>query len=214
MQLQKIQNRRRIFLQQLFAQRVIAGLYDFLQVLHHAFANSRQCVELFRILDQLLDGFRQAVNEFSGFLIAAVPADNRPVNFQQLCRLPQDSCDLFVVHGGKNYKPERRSKGRKRKLSGSAAAQVAWHAAHYATSDSLRHKVFSFTSFISLTFFSSPNKKGRQGGAPRRPNHCLPLHSAAFETLAACGPFGPCTISKSTGSPSCKVRYPSPVIAE
>jgi hypothetical protein len=32
-------------------------------------------------------------------------------------------------------------------------------------------------------------------------------------TLAACGPFGPSTISKSTASPSFSVRHPSPTSA-
>jgi len=35
----------------------------------------------------------------------------------------------------------------------------------------------------------------------------------ALTTLAACGPFWPSVISNSTGSPSCRLLYPSELIA-
>ena len=41
LELQQIQDARRVFLEELFAQRVVAGLHDFLQVLDHAVADSR-----------------------------------------------------------------------------------------------------------------------------------------------------------------------------
>src|SRR6267154_1355688 len=59
-------------------------------------------------------------------------------------------------------------------------------------------------------FESSPvplrNKKTGRGNLPAGPyNYCTVVY-AAFCTSAACGPFGPCTISNSTASPSCNVR--------
>ena len=54
LQLQHVQNRRRIFFQQLLSQRIIAGFHNFLQMLDHALADSRQLFELLRLLDQLL----------------------------------------------------------------------------------------------------------------------------------------------------------------
>ncbi len=101
LQLEQIQNGRRIFLQQFFAQGVIAGLHDFLQVFHHAVADSGELLELFRFLDELLDGFGQTIDKFGSLLIAAVPADNGPIDFQKLRGIPEDSCDLFVVHIGR-----------------------------------------------------------------------------------------------------------------
>ncbi len=96
--MQQIENRRRVFLQQLFPQRVIAGLHDFLQVLDHAVADSRKFFQLLRFLDKLLDGFGQAIDKLRRFFIAPVPPDDGPINFKELRRFPQDSCDLFVVH--------------------------------------------------------------------------------------------------------------------
>jgi hypothetical protein len=60
LQLQEIQNGRRVFLQQLFAQRIIARLHDLLQMFDHAVADSRQFFELFRFLRELLDRFGPA----------------------------------------------------------------------------------------------------------------------------------------------------------
>ena len=75
-------------------------------MLGHAVADPRQLFQLFRFLDELLDGFRQAVDQFGGFLVAAITANNRAVDFEELRRLPQHAGNLFVVHSGKNYKPE------------------------------------------------------------------------------------------------------------
>ena len=41
----------------------------------------------------------------------------------------------------------------------------------------------------------------------------LMRHYVALVTFAACGPFWPSVISNSTGSPSCRLLYPSDVIA-
>src|SRR6266481_6581873 len=105
LQLQQIQNRRRIFLQELLAQRVVAGLNDFLQVLDHAVADSRKFLKLLRFLDQLFDGFRQRVDQFGGLFVTSVPPDDRAVNFQELRGLAQDSSNLFVIHVGRSSDP-------------------------------------------------------------------------------------------------------------
>ncbi len=64
----------------------------------HAVADSRQLFQLLRLLHHLLDRLGQGIDQFRGFFVAAVTPDDRPVNFQELRRLPQDSCNLFVVH--------------------------------------------------------------------------------------------------------------------
>ena len=107
LELQQIQNRRRIFLEQLPAQRVVAGLNDFLQMLDHAVADSWKFFELFRFLHELFDGFGQAVDQFGGLLITAVSADDGAVDFQKLRGFPEDAGDLFVVHGEAIINPGR-----------------------------------------------------------------------------------------------------------
>ena len=64
----------------------------------HALADSRKFFQLFRFLDELLDGFGKAVDQFGGLLIAAIAPNNRAVDFQELRRLPQYAGNLFVVH--------------------------------------------------------------------------------------------------------------------
>ncbi len=105
LQLQHVQKRRRIFLQQLLAQRVVAGLHNLLEMFDHAVADSRQFLELFRLLHQLLDRFRQAVNQLGRLLVAAISADNGAVDFEELRGFAQYACNLFVVHGGKIINP-------------------------------------------------------------------------------------------------------------
>ena len=82
LQLQHVQNRRRIFLQQLLSQRVVPGLYDFPEMFDHPLADSRQLLQLFRLFDQLLDRFRQAVNQLRRLLVTAVAPNDRAINFQ------------------------------------------------------------------------------------------------------------------------------------
>ena len=67
-------------------------------MLDHAVADSRKLFELLRFLDELLDGFGKAVDQFGGLLIAAIAPNNRAVDFQELRRLPQHAGNLFVVH--------------------------------------------------------------------------------------------------------------------
>ncbi len=98
LQLQQIQDARRIFLEQLLAQRVVAGLHDFLKMFDHAVADPRKFFELFRFLRELFDGFRQAVDQFGGLLVTAVSADNRPIDFEELRGFAENAGNLFVVH--------------------------------------------------------------------------------------------------------------------
>ena len=67
-------------------------------MLDHAVADSRQFFQLLRFLDQLFDGFGQAVDQFGSLLITSVPANDGAVYLKELGRLPQDARDLFVVH--------------------------------------------------------------------------------------------------------------------
>src|SRR5260370_10724781 len=81
LQSQQVQNRRWIFLEELLAQRVVAGLHDLFEMLDHAVADSRKFLELLRLLDELLDGFGQAVDQFGRLFIAAIPPDDGAVAF-------------------------------------------------------------------------------------------------------------------------------------
>src|SRR5260370_41807596 len=66
LELQQIQNGRRVFLEELFAQRIIAGLNDFLQMLDHAVADSRKLFKFSRLLAELLERCPPAVDKFRG----------------------------------------------------------------------------------------------------------------------------------------------------
>ncbi len=98
LQLQQIQNRRRIFLQQFFPKRIITRLNDFLKMLHHALSDSRKLFQLFRLLHELLDRFRKSIDEFRRLFVTAVAADDGAVDFQKLRGFAEDAGDLFVVH--------------------------------------------------------------------------------------------------------------------
>src|SRR5712664_167194 len=111
LELQQIQNGRRIFLEEFFAQRIIAGLNDFLQMLDHAVADSRKLFKFSWLLDELLNGFRQAVDQFGGLLVAAVSADDGAINFQELRGFAKYAGDLFVVHDEEIISPDRGSYG-------------------------------------------------------------------------------------------------------
>ncbi len=83
LQIQQIQNRLRIFLQQFLSQRIIPGLNNLLQMLHHPVANSRQLRQLLRRRHQLLHRLRQAVNQLRRLLVTPVAPDDRPINLQK-----------------------------------------------------------------------------------------------------------------------------------
>src|SRR5208283_1035128 len=104
LQLQQIQDRLRIFLQQLLPQTVVARLHNFLQMLHHAVADPRQFRQLLRRGDHRLHRFRQPINQFRRLLIAPVAPDDRAINLQQARRFPQNSRYLFVFHA-RHYNP-------------------------------------------------------------------------------------------------------------
>src|SRR5882762_7749578 len=75
-------------------------------MLRHPVANSRQLRQLLRRRHQLLHRLRQAVNQLRRLLVTPVAPDDRPINLQKRCGLPQYSCNLFVVHA-RNYIPLR-----------------------------------------------------------------------------------------------------------
>ena len=70
-------------------------------MLDHALANSWQLLELFRFFDQLLDRFRQAIDQFRRLFVAPITPNNRAVDFQELRGIPQNACDLLVVHSAR-----------------------------------------------------------------------------------------------------------------
>jgi len=49
-------------------------------MLHHAVADARQFLELLWLLDELLDGLRQGIDQLSGFLVTSIAADDGAVN--------------------------------------------------------------------------------------------------------------------------------------
>ena len=98
LQREQFEHRDRIFLQQLFAQPVIAGGENFADVFGHAFADAGELFELFRLTRHGLDGFGKAGDQFGGFLIAAIAADDGAVDLQQLCGLAQNARDLPILH--------------------------------------------------------------------------------------------------------------------
>ena len=69
-------------------------------MLDHAVVDSWKFLELLRFLDELLDRFRQAVDQFGGLLIAAVPANDGPVDFQELGGFAEHAGNLFVAASG------------------------------------------------------------------------------------------------------------------
>ena len=87
-----------IFLEQLFAQAVVAGLHDFGKVLDHALADAGQFFELFRRCDEHCHRVGQGFDQFRGFLVAAVAADDGAINFEQLRGFAEYAGNLFVVH--------------------------------------------------------------------------------------------------------------------
>ncbi len=99
LQRKQFEHGQRVFLQQLFAQRVVPGGENFADVLGHAFADARKFLELFRIAGHDFDRFGQAGDQFGGFLITAVAPDDGAVDLQQLRGLAQNARDLPVFHG-------------------------------------------------------------------------------------------------------------------
>ncbi len=99
LQRKQFEHGQRVFLQQLFAQRVVPGGENFADVLGHAFADARKFLELFRIAGHDFDRFGQAGDQFGGFLITAVAPDDGAVDLQQLRGLAQNARDLPIFHG-------------------------------------------------------------------------------------------------------------------
>src|SRR5208337_2858217 len=104
LQFQQIQNRLRIFLQQLLPQTVVARLHNLLQMLYHPLANPRQFRQLLRRRNQRLHRFRQSVNQLRRLFITPVAPDDRAINLQQPRRLPQYPRNPFVFHA-RHYSP-------------------------------------------------------------------------------------------------------------
>ena len=98
LQTENFEQGHRIFLQQFVAQGVVAGLQNLANVRGHTFADAWQFLQLLLVLGDVLDAFVHAVQQLRHFLVAAVAADNRSVNFQQLRRLTQNSCDFSIFH--------------------------------------------------------------------------------------------------------------------
>ncbi len=98
LQRKQIEQRGRIFLQQLLAEGVVAGFQDFLDVLGHAVADAGQLFEFLVVLGEIFDALVDAVQQLGHFLVAAIAADDGAVDFEQLRRLAQDSGDLAVFH--------------------------------------------------------------------------------------------------------------------
>ncbi len=98
LQVEQVQNRRRIFLQQFLAQAVVAGFEDFADVLGHPVADAGQCLELLVVRGKFFDALRNIFQKLRYFLVAAVAPDDRAINFEQLRGLTQDLCDVSIFH--------------------------------------------------------------------------------------------------------------------
>src|SRR5258708_345370 len=80
-------------------------------MLDHAIADSWKFLQLLRFRHQLVDGFRQTVNQFGGLLVAAIAPDDGAIYLQELRRFAQYAGNLFVVHAGDYRAILRRKKG-------------------------------------------------------------------------------------------------------
>ena len=98
LQRKQVEHGQRILLQHLFTQAVIAGGENFADVLGHAFADTGKLLELFRIGGDGFDRFGEAGDQFGGFLITAVAADDGAIDLQQLCGLAQHARDVAIFH--------------------------------------------------------------------------------------------------------------------
>ncbi len=96
---EKIEQRVRVFLQQLLPEAVVALGEDLLDVFGHAVADAGQFGELFGVLGELFDRLGEAGDQLGGALVAAVAANLRAIYLQQLRRLAEDAGDFTVVHG-------------------------------------------------------------------------------------------------------------------
>ena len=132
------------------------------------------------------DGVGETFDKFGGFLVGAVATDDGAINFQELRGFAEDASNLSVIHGriislGRWRFPLKR----KRELNAESAESAEKRLGKVARGDlggnRKRRELDWFTPFYE-------NRARDQAG---------------LLTFAACGPFGPWTISNSTGSPSC-----------
>ena len=69
-------------------------------MIDHALADAGEFEKFFRSGDELFDGLREAFDEFGGFFVGAVAADDGAIDFEELRGFAEDASDAFVVHGG------------------------------------------------------------------------------------------------------------------
>src|SRR5437879_8304520 len=67
-------------------------------MLGHALADSGELLQLIRVFRQLLNRLMHSGNQFGGFFITAIAADNCTVNLEELRRVAKDAGDRLVVH--------------------------------------------------------------------------------------------------------------------
>ena len=65
-----------------------------MDVFGHALADAGEIGELGFVLGEFLDAIRQAANQFGGFFVAAIAADDRAVDFEKLGGFAEDSGDF------------------------------------------------------------------------------------------------------------------------
>ena len=66
----------------------------------HIVADAGKFGELVAVGGDVFDAFVHAVQEFGGFFVAAVAADDGAVDFQELRGLAQDAGYVAIFHGG------------------------------------------------------------------------------------------------------------------
>ena len=104
---ENVENRRGIFLQELLAEAVVAGLENFVDVIGHAFADAGKRGELGAVFGEIFDALGNAGKQFGGAFVAAITADDGAVDFEEERGLVKDAGDVAIFHGG-IIKGERR----------------------------------------------------------------------------------------------------------
>ena len=104
--LQQLQHRRVIFLEQLGVQREPAVLEQFLQVFQHAFADSGNGQHFLGIRDQVGHALREILDGLGGVAIRTNAERVLAVDFEKVGGLVQQVGDGFVIHGKKQIKQD------------------------------------------------------------------------------------------------------------
>jgi hypothetical protein len=99
LEIEEFENALGIFFEEFLAEAVVAGFNDFSEMFDHAFANAWKFFEFIGRFDHLGDGIGKAFDEFGGFFVSAITADDGAIDFAELSSLAEDASNLSVIHG-------------------------------------------------------------------------------------------------------------------